>query len=226
MSNQALSTILSTVGWDTQSADKVEITGGADPVLPTPFRIGETAAASLAAVGLAVSDLWKLRTGRVQDVAIDVHQATASLRSGHYLKMDGNPVGRRANSRDGSVSGEERALELPALQLPQPPGCRAGGAGRSGGQGGGTPGRGAVGRAGTRGGHHRCQGRRRDGPFHGRVGAASSVCGGGVSAPAGNREDWGRPSSTLPGRRPAPLGDQGTGPDQGARGADVRPDSG
>ena len=92
MSNQSLSTILSTVGWDTQSADKVEITGGADPVLPTPFRIGETAAASLAAVGLAVSDLWKLRTGRDQDVTIDVHQATASLRSGHYLKMDGNPV--------------------------------------------------------------------------------------------------------------------------------------
>ena len=92
MTNQALKTILSTVGLDQQSADKVEITGDADPVLPTPFRIGETAAASLAAVGLAVSDLWKLRTGRGQDVGIDIRRATASLRSGHYLKMDGDPV--------------------------------------------------------------------------------------------------------------------------------------
>ena len=68
------------------------MTGGTDPILPTPFRIGETAAASLAAVGLAVSDLWELRSGRRQDVGVDTRQATASLRSGHYLEMDGNPV--------------------------------------------------------------------------------------------------------------------------------------
>ena len=92
MSNQALSEILATVGLDPQAAAKADITGKADPVLPTPFRIGETAAASLAAVGLAVSDLWKIRTGRSQDVGIDVRRATASLRSGHYLKMDGSPV--------------------------------------------------------------------------------------------------------------------------------------
>ena len=92
MTNQALKTILSTVGADPQDATGPEITGEADPVLPTPFRIGETAAASLAAVGLAVSDLWMLRTGRGQNVSIDVRRATASLRSGHYLKMDGAPV--------------------------------------------------------------------------------------------------------------------------------------
>ena len=92
MTNQALGTILSTVGLDPEAAARAEITGEADPVLPTPFRIGETAAASLAAVGLAVSDLWKLRTGSRQEVGIDVRRATASLRSGHYLKMDGAPV--------------------------------------------------------------------------------------------------------------------------------------
>ena len=59
MTNQALKSILSTVGLDPQSVNEAEITGGADPVLPTPFHIGETAAASLAAVGLAVSDLWR-----------------------------------------------------------------------------------------------------------------------------------------------------------------------
>ena len=92
MSDQTLATILSSVGWDPGRAAQPEITGGTDPILPTPFRIGETAAASLAAVGLAVSDLWELRSGRRQDVGVDTRQATASLRSGHYLEMNGNPV--------------------------------------------------------------------------------------------------------------------------------------
>ena len=92
MTREALSTLTSIVGWDEQRADKVEFSGDADPILPTPFRIGETAAASLAAVGLAVSDLWKLRTGRGQDVGVDVRQATASLRSSKYMTMDGKSI--------------------------------------------------------------------------------------------------------------------------------------
>src|SRR3989454_1141213 len=88
MVNDALRTILPIAGWGDERARTVEITGGTDPILPTPFRIGETSAAALAAVGLAVSDLWALRAGRGQDVAVDTRQATASLRSGHYLTMD------------------------------------------------------------------------------------------------------------------------------------------
>ena len=62
---------------------------GADPVFPTPFRIGTAGAAALAAVGLAVSDLWFLRTKRKQRVSVDVPSAAASLRSARYLKIDG-----------------------------------------------------------------------------------------------------------------------------------------
>jgi crotonobetainyl-CoA:carnitine CoA-transferase CaiB-like acyl-CoA transferase len=98
MTNEALRTILPIAGWDDTRAREVEISGDADPILPTPFRIGETAAATLAAVGLAVSDLWKLRTGRGQDIAVDTRQATASLRSGHYMKMDGAPVSTERNT--------------------------------------------------------------------------------------------------------------------------------
>ena len=54
MSHAALRTILPVAGWNTERARAVEITGVADPILPTPFRIGETSAAALAAVGLAV----------------------------------------------------------------------------------------------------------------------------------------------------------------------------
>jgi crotonobetainyl-CoA:carnitine CoA-transferase CaiB-like acyl-CoA transferase len=98
MTNEALRTILPIAGWSDDRTRAVQITADADPILPTPFRIGETAAASLAAVGLAASDLWELRTGRRQEIAVDTRQATASLRSGHYMKMDGATVSTERNS--------------------------------------------------------------------------------------------------------------------------------
>jgi crotonobetainyl-CoA:carnitine CoA-transferase CaiB-like acyl-CoA transferase len=111
MTQRALSTILPIAGWDPARAGAVEFSGGGDPILPTPFRIGEAAAAALAALGLAVSDLWELRTGRRQQVAVDVRQATASLRSGRYLRLEGRSVpGERSPvmgvfpARDGRFS--------------------------------------------------------------------------------------------------------------------------
>src|SRR5215468_729511 len=98
MANDALRTILPVAGWSDERIREVEITGGPDPILPTPFRIGETSAAALAAVGLAASDLWTLRTGRRQEIAVDTRQATASLRSGHYMKMDGAHVSTERNT--------------------------------------------------------------------------------------------------------------------------------
>ena len=98
MSHAALRTLLPIAGWPEERADAVEIAGGADPILPTPFRIGETATAAISAVGLAVSDVWELRTGRRQDVAVDTRQATASLRSGHYMQMDDADVSHERNT--------------------------------------------------------------------------------------------------------------------------------
>src|SRR5215470_10170031 len=98
MKNEALRTILPIAGWSDERAREVEITDVADPVLPTSFRIAETSSAALAATGLAVSDLWALRTGRRQDIAVDTRRATASLRSGHYMKMDGADVSTDRNT--------------------------------------------------------------------------------------------------------------------------------
>src|SRR3954469_8201711 len=95
--HDAVRTILPVAGLSEDRARSVEFTGGGDPVLPTPFRIGETAAAALAATGLAVSHLWELRPGRKQQVAVDLRQAAASLRSGHYLVMDGADVSTERN---------------------------------------------------------------------------------------------------------------------------------
>ena len=55
MAHDALGTILPIAGWPEERARAVEITGGADPVLPTPFRIGAAGAAALAATGLAAA---------------------------------------------------------------------------------------------------------------------------------------------------------------------------
>src|SRR6266852_7345819 len=96
--NEALRTILPIAGWgDTQAAD-VMFTGGADPVLPTPFRIGAAGAATLAASGLAATELWQVRTGRRQRVTVDLRQATAALRSGQYLQLAGTDVSSERNT--------------------------------------------------------------------------------------------------------------------------------
>ena len=97
MTNEALRTLLPIAGWPEERLHAVEITGGTDPILPTPFRITETSTAALSAIGLAVSDLWELRTGRSQDIALDARRATASLRSGKYMQMEGAPVSTARN---------------------------------------------------------------------------------------------------------------------------------
>src|SRR5207253_10186404 len=82
-------------------------TGGADPVLSTPFRIGAAGAAALAATGLAAADLWELRTGRRQAVAVDLRQAVASLRSGHYLQVNGGKVRNERNAVMGMYPAKD-----------------------------------------------------------------------------------------------------------------------
>src|ERR1700732_677879 len=130
--NEALRTILPIAGWgDTQAAD-VMFTGGVDPVLPTPFRIGEAGAATLAATGLAATELWQVRTGRRQRVTVDLRQATAALRSGHYIQLAGADVSSERNTimgfyltRDGRWSylhsnfPNHRAAALSVLGVPE-----------------------------------------------------------------------------------------------------------
>jgi crotonobetainyl-CoA:carnitine CoA-transferase CaiB-like acyl-CoA transferase len=106
MAYDALRTILPIAGWPEERARQVEITGGADPVLPTPFRIGAAGAAALAATGLAAADLWELRGGRRQEVAVDLRQAVASLRSGHYMQINGAAISTDRNPVMGVYPAE------------------------------------------------------------------------------------------------------------------------
>ena len=132
MSNAALKSILPLAGWSDDRMADVEFIGGMDPLLPTPFRITETGTATLAAVGLAVSDLWALRTGRRQTFTIDTRHATAALRSTKYLRLDGakvnterNPVMGMYPTRDGRWSylhcnfPNHRAAAMKVLGVPE-----------------------------------------------------------------------------------------------------------
>lgn len=98
MTNEILRTLLPIAGLNEERTQGLTITGGTDPILPTSFRIGDTSTAALSAVGLAVSDLWESRTGRRQEVSVDARRATASLRSGKYIQLDGAGVSTERNT--------------------------------------------------------------------------------------------------------------------------------
>jgi crotonobetainyl-CoA:carnitine CoA-transferase CaiB-like acyl-CoA transferase len=63
---------------------------GADPVLPTPFHLGEGAATAIALVGQEAARIWRQRSGRAQSLSVDVRHAAATLRSYVHLTVDGS----------------------------------------------------------------------------------------------------------------------------------------
>src|SRR2546425_383979 len=86
----ALAQLWSQVGGDPAALDRARLTG-ADPMLPTNFKIGTAASAVIGATALAAAELWRLRTGRAQSVAVDMRAAIAAFRSERYLRVDGQP---------------------------------------------------------------------------------------------------------------------------------------
>ncbi|MEO7729005.1 MAG: CoA transferase [Burkholderiales bacterium] len=63
---------------------EVTITGQ-DPVFSARFKIGETTANILAGIGVAVTDIHEMKTGKRQKVAIDVRHAAATCQSSKHL---------------------------------------------------------------------------------------------------------------------------------------------
>ena len=174
MPKEALRSILPVAGVSAARADSVTFTGGTDPILPTPFRIGVAGAATLAATGLAAADLWETahRAPPVRGGRCAAGHRVAAQRPLHEA---GRWRGVAPAQLDhGRVSHQGWPLELPALQLPQPSRRRAERA-----RGGGGPRRSGEGgveleRRRSRGSDHRRQGCRRHGANEGRVGTASA----------------------------------------------------
>lgn len=85
----ALEEVMDIRGKGTPADGEVTITG-ADPILPTRFKIADTCSAVLAGVGTAVNDIWELKTGRRQTIAIDARKTAAGLGSSRYLQNQGS----------------------------------------------------------------------------------------------------------------------------------------
>jgi crotonobetainyl-CoA:carnitine CoA-transferase CaiB-like acyl-CoA transferase len=87
---EILADIWTSAGGDPSGLDAVTLTG-AEPQLPSSFRVAAAAQAGIAAAGLAAAQIWKLRSGQGQDVAVDMRHAVVECRSERYLRVDGKP---------------------------------------------------------------------------------------------------------------------------------------
>jgi crotonobetainyl-CoA:carnitine CoA-transferase CaiB-like acyl-CoA transferase len=85
---EILSDIWTQAGGDAAALNDVTLSGE-EPQLPSSFRVAAAAQASIAATGLAAAQIWQLRSGQSQGVAVDMRHAVVECRSERYLRVDG-----------------------------------------------------------------------------------------------------------------------------------------
>src|SRR5262245_36385632 len=88
MTHASLLELTRIAGLPAGAADSVQI-DGADQVIPPPYRVVAPGAAAIAASGMAAAELWALRTGRRQRIALNANATVTAMRSTRYLKIDG-----------------------------------------------------------------------------------------------------------------------------------------
>jgi crotonobetainyl-CoA:carnitine CoA-transferase CaiB-like acyl-CoA transferase len=84
----ALTELWTLGGGETAALDRVELTGQ-EPALPSSFAIGTMAQAAIAASALAAAEFWRHRTGRAQQVSVEMRDAAIEFRSERYLSVEG-----------------------------------------------------------------------------------------------------------------------------------------
>src|SRR6478752_56140 len=87
---EILRDIWTSAGGEASALDALTLTGD-EPQLPSSFRVAAAAQVSVAATGLAAAEIWKMRSGEAQDVAVDMRHAVADCRSERYLRVDDKP---------------------------------------------------------------------------------------------------------------------------------------
>jgi crotonobetainyl-CoA:carnitine CoA-transferase CaiB-like acyl-CoA transferase len=87
---EILSDIWTSGGGEAAALDTVRLSGE-EPQLPSSFRVAAAAQVSIAAAGLAAAQIWQLRSGQSQGVAVDMRHAVVECRSERYLRVDGKP---------------------------------------------------------------------------------------------------------------------------------------
>lgn len=87
---EILGDVWTSAGGDAAALDAAKLTGD-EPQLPSSFRVAAAAQVSVAATGLAAAEIWKLRSGQSQEIAVDMRHAVVECRSERYLRVDGKP---------------------------------------------------------------------------------------------------------------------------------------
>jgi crotonobetainyl-CoA:carnitine CoA-transferase CaiB-like acyl-CoA transferase len=87
-----LADLWSMAGGDPSALEAVMLTGQ-EPALPSSFRVGALAQATIAAAGLAAAQIHRQRGGGEQTVAVDMRHAAIEFRSERYLRIAGKPPG-------------------------------------------------------------------------------------------------------------------------------------
>ena len=82
--------IWTAVGGDAAALTRVRLTGE-EPQIPSSFRVAVAGQTTIAAAGLAAAEIWKLRSGEAQHIAVDMRHAVVECRSERYLRLDDKP---------------------------------------------------------------------------------------------------------------------------------------
>src|SRR3954468_3561545 len=109
---EILTELWTSVGGEASALDRVTLTGE-EPQLPSSFRVAAAAQTSIAAAAMAAANIWQLRSGQVQDIAVDMRHAVVECRSERYLRVDGKPPGPAWDAIAGVYkTGDHRFVRL------------------------------------------------------------------------------------------------------------------
>ena len=108
----AITALWRDAGGDVAALDCLKL-AGADPVLPSSFRVGTAAQAGIAAVALAAAELRHRAGGARQHVGVDMRHAAIEFRSEHYLTVGGSaPAGFGDPLTGACRAGDGRFVRL------------------------------------------------------------------------------------------------------------------
>lgn len=85
-----LKDIWTSAGGDPAALERVRLSGD-ELQIPSSFRVAVAGQTTIAAAGLAAAEIWRLRSGKMQDVSVDMRHAVAECRSERYLRVDDKP---------------------------------------------------------------------------------------------------------------------------------------
>lgn len=86
----ALADLWSIGGGEVEALNDITLTGE-DPALPSIFRVGTAAQATIGAASLAAAEVWRARSGQRQHVSLSMRDAAVSFRSELYTHIVGKP---------------------------------------------------------------------------------------------------------------------------------------